>query len=145
MLGTTLAKIIPSRLQPIAAALARAVRRVISMARLFRRFTVRLVVPGRVVPNPVLLVWACRSSISWCSPLQGLHGLDRIRCRVASPAPNRLVGEALKLGGDCMERFVRFIAWLTTLTSGWLKKPKFRFQPSRQPTLGRASELILSS
>jgi hypothetical protein len=25
----------------------------------------------------------------------------------------------LKIGGDCMERFVRFVAWLTTWTSGW--------------------------
>jgi hypothetical protein len=24
----------------------------------------------------------------------------------------------LKFGGDCMERFVRFIAWLTTFSSG---------------------------
>jgi hypothetical protein len=26
----------------------------------------------------------------------------------------------LKIGGDCMERFVRFVAWLTSWTSGWL-------------------------
>jgi len=25
----------------------------------------------------------------------------------------------LKIGGDCIERFVRFVAWLTTWTSGW--------------------------
>jgi hypothetical protein len=30
----------------------------------------------------------------------------------------KLVLRVLKFGGDCMERFVRFIAWLTTLTSG---------------------------
>jgi hypothetical protein len=26
---------------------------------------------------------------------------------------------ALKIGGDCMEPLVRFVAWLTTWTSGW--------------------------
>ena len=25
----------------------------------------------------------------------------------------------LKIGGDCMERLVRFAAWLTSWTSGW--------------------------